>query len=113
MVQHIFKDKNLRLVFSASAVILVITAIVGYFKFGSVVEKIIVHFDIFKGIDVLGNKADVLAIVIYGFIVSAINFFLADFIYERERFLSYIFLFATLFLSLLVLAVVSVMISKN
>ena len=113
MVAHIFKDKNLRLIFSAATVVLIITAVVGYFKFGSMTEKIIVHFDIFKGIDILGNKADVRAIIIYGFIVSVINFFLADFLYERERFLSYIFSSATLFLSLLILTVISVIISKN
>jgi len=113
MVDHIFKDKNLRLIFSASAVILTITAVVGYFKFGSMAEKIIIHFDVFKGIDVLGDKTDVRAIIIYGFIVSAINFFLADFLYERERFLSYIFSFVTLFLSFLILTVISVIISKN
>jgi len=113
MVAHIFKDKNLRLIFSAATIVLIITAVVGYFKFGAETEKIIIHFDIFRGVDILGNKIDVLAIIIYGFIVSAINFFLADFLYERERFLSYVFSFTTLFLSFLILVVISIIISKN
>ena len=113
MVAHIFKDKHLRLVFGASAAILLLTAIVGFVKFGLTSEKIIVHFDIFKGIDFIGEKSDVRAIIIYGILMSALNLFLADFLYERERFLSYIFSFVTLFLSALVLTVISIIISKN
>ena len=113
MVAHIFKDKHLRLVFGASAAILLLTAIIGFVKFGMSSEKIIVHFDVFKGIDFLGEKSDVRAIIIYGILMAVLNFFLADFLYERERFLSYIFAFVTLFLSGLVLTAISIIISKN
>jgi len=42
-----------------------------------------------------------------------INAFLADFLYNRERFLSYIFGFAGLGLMILILIAVSVIISVN
>ncbi len=110
---NIIKDKYLRVVVALSLLILFITALIFYLKIGSATTPLIIHFDIYKGIDFLGNKTKVFGILLLTLIILLINFFLADFLYNRERFLSYIFTFVSLGLAILILITINVIISVN
>ena len=109
----IVKDKYLRAVFGISFAILIFIFLLALLKLGGVTAPLIIHFDAYKGIDFLGGKMEVFGILISVFSMLLINAFLADFLYNRERFLSYIFGFAGLGLMILILIVVSVIISVN
>jgi hypothetical protein len=47
------------------------------------------------------------------FFLLLMNFFLGYFLYNRHRFLSYIFVFVSLWVSVLILMAISVIISAN
>lgn len=113
MFLNILKDKYLRFIGALSLLILFLTGLIFYFKFGQTTTPLIIHFEIGKGIDFLGGQSKVFGILFSSLIMILINFFLADFLYFRERFLSYIFGFASLTIAILILIVISVIISIN
>ncbi len=109
----IIRDKYLRVVFALSFLILLLASLISYLKFSPMTSSLIVHFDAYKGIDFLGNKIDVFGILLSALVMVLINLFLAEFLYNRERFLSYIFGFVSFGLILLILIAISVIISAN
>lgn len=112
-MRSIIHDKYLRVVFGLSFLILFFAFIFGYVKFGSVSAPLIIHFDVYKGIDLVGSRASVIEILVAAGVMILINLFLADFLYSRERFLSYIFGFGSLLLVILILIATGVIISVN
>jgi hypothetical protein len=115
-VENIVKDKYLRAVFGLGLLILLIAFFFIYVEFDVPAESpagLIIHFDAYKGIDFIGGKLDVFGILITALAIILINLFLADFLYHRERFLSYIFGFGSLGLSILILIAIGVIISVN
>ncbi len=112
-MKHIIKDKYLRAVFGLSFFVLLLISCVAYIKLGENTAPLIIHFDIYKGIDFLGGRTEVFGILVSAFAMLLINFFLASVFYNRERFLSYIFGFTSLGLAVLILIAVSVIISVN
>jgi hypothetical protein len=76
-------------------------------------KPLILHFDSYRGIDFLGSRTQVFKIIWSVFFVLLINLFLGWFLYDKHRFLSYIFVFASLWVSVLILIAVSVIISAN
>ncbi len=113
MFNKILKDKYLRAVFGIVFFIFLLAVILCFVKFLTRTESVIVHFDIYKGIDVVGNKAEVFGILAVALVMLVINLFLANFTYDRERFLSYILSFGSLILSILFLIAVAVISSVN
>jgi hypothetical protein len=109
----LIKDKYLRVVAAVSFLILFLTAVIFYLTFGSITAPLIIHFDAYKGIDFLGDRLDVFGILLSALIMISINLFLSNFLYNRERFLSYIFAFVSLLLSILILITVSAIINVN
>jgi len=112
-MRSIIYDKYLRVVFGLSFFILFFAFIFGYVKLGNVSAPLIIHFDAYKGIDLLGDRASVIEILISATVMVLLNLFLADFLYRRERFLSYIFGFASLGLAALILIAIGVIVSVN
>ncbi len=110
---NILKDKYLRAVFGLGLLILVVAFCFVYLKIIDVQTPLIIHFDAYKGIDFIGGKMDVFGILILALVIILINLFLADFLYQRERFLSYILGFGSLGLSVLILIAVAVIINVN
>ena len=110
---NVIKDKYLRVVAGLSVLLLVIAGIIFYLGVGSITTPLVVHFDPYKGIDFLGGRMQVFGIIVAALVIILINLFLADFLDSRERFLSYIFGFASLELTILILIVISVIISLN
>lgn len=113
VLSSIIKDKYLRMVGGLSLFILLLTLIILYVSLGSANGPLIIHVDPYRGIDFQGTITDVFGILISGAVIILINLFLADFLYSRERFLSYIFSFSNLGLSALILIIISVIISLN
>lgn len=110
---HILKDKYLRVIFVASFLILFFLALVSFIKLQDARPPLVIHFDIYKGIDFFGGKMEIFGIIISSFVILAINFFLADFLYYRQRFLSYLFSFGSLWIMVLILIAVGVIVSIN
>lgn len=73
----------------------------------------IIHFDAYKGIDFLSTRGEVFGILLVASTMLIVNLFLANFLYRRDIFLSYILTFVTLAIAILILIVVSVIISVN
>ena len=113
MFSNIIKDKYLRVVAALSLLILILATLIFYSSLGSTTTPLIIHFDAYKGIDFLAGRAEAFGILLSALVMILINFFLADFLYSRERFLSYIFGFVSLELSILILIAISVIISVN
>jgi len=101
------------MVFAVSFFIFLFAATFAFSKFFDISGPIIIHFDDFNGIDFVGGKAEVFGVLTVNFVMSMINFLLAEFIYQRERFMSYLISFATLVISILFLVVIAVIGSIN
>jgi formate hydrogenlyase subunit 3/multisubunit Na+/H+ antiporter MnhD subunit len=113
LLPNIIKDKYLRIVGALSLLLLFITAIIFYLTAGAESKSLIVHFEPSLGIDVRGGRGNIFSVLFSALVIILINLFLANFLYTRKRFLSYIFSFAGLWLAILILAAVGVIISVN
>ena len=113
MFSNIIKDKYLRVVAGLNLLILILATLIFYVRLGSVTTPLVIHFDAYKGIDFLAGRIEVFGILLSALVIILINLFLADFLYNRERFLSYIFAFISLELTVLILIVIGVIISVN
>jgi len=112
ILKNILKDKYLRVTVAISVFVLFLTAII--FSFAEPFnERLILHFDSYNGIDFLGGKWQVFGILFAALVILVINFYLSDFLYSRDRFISYLFVFSGLLLSILILMAVSVIIYIN
>ena len=109
----ILKDKYLISIFGLSFFTLLIAFLIAFFKIGGITNPIIIYFDAYRGVNILGDKIDIFGIFTSAFAAELINFFLSIFLYNRERFISYIFSFGSFALSILILIAVSVIISVN
>lgn len=110
---NVRKDKYLKVVAILSFFILAVAAVVFSTGIGSSDKPLILHFDAYQGIDFLGSQSQVFRIILTVFVILLVNFFLAGFLYRRDRFLSYIFAFVSLEISILILILISVIIAVN
>jgi len=109
----IIKDKYLRVIFAINAAILLVVFALIYSNFIGIKSPIIIHFDAYKGIDFLGTRIDIFGIFLSALVIFVINLFFANYLFYRERFLSYLFASTTLFLMILFLIAVAAIISVN
>jgi len=109
----ILKDKYLRTIFCLSSAILFVVVLLVCLKFWGIKKPIIVHFDAYKGIDFLGSRLDIFVIFASALIIFVINLFLTEYLFYRERFLSYLFASVNLFFVILVLIAAAAIISVN
>lgn len=112
-MKKILRDKYLRVVFGISFLIFLIAGLFAAVKFIGAGGPLIIHYDVFRGIDFVGGKMEIFGILFSVLVMMAANFFLAEFIYERERFMSYLFAYATLALSILFAAIIIVISGAN
>ncbi len=113
VLSNIIKDKYIRVLGGLSLLILILTGIIFYLGLGSITAPLVIHFDTYRGIDFLGSPLQAFGIIISAFVIILINLLLANFLYSRERFLSYIFTFVSFDLAILILIAISVIISVN
>lgn len=111
-LRNILKDKYLRAIGGLSVFILVLTAVI-FAASGPFESALILHFNSYDGIDLLGGVWQVFGVLAAALAILAINFYLSNFLYSRDRFLSYLFIFSGLLLSILILTAVSVIIYVN
>ncbi|MFA5084519.1 MAG: hypothetical protein WC475_04055 [Candidatus Paceibacterota bacterium] len=109
----IFRNKNFIVIFGLSLGFLVLAAGVAFVRLAEIKTPLIIHFDAFKGIDFLGDRFDVSSILIVALVIVLINFFLAEFIFDRQRFLSFVFAYVSLAMSALTFIATVVIISIN
>lgn len=109
----LLKDKYLISIFGLSFFVLLISFLTAFFKIGGITSPLIIHFDTYNGVNILGDKIDIFGVFASAFAAALINFLLSNFFYYRERFISYIFSFGSFGLSILILIAVSVIISVN
>lgn len=109
----ILKDKLIAIPFAMALVVLVVAFSYVYVNFADFQGLLIVHFDSYRGADFLGDPGDVFGILGVALAVLAINGFIADELYWRERFLSHVIAYGSAFFSLLILIAVLVIISVN
>lgn len=112
--RNIFRDKQLRVVFGLSFLILLFGFVLVFLKLGGVNGGLVIHFDAYKRmIDFTGGWLEIFGMLISVSAAVLVNAFLSDFIYSRERFLSHLLGFVSLALAALILIVISVIISVN
>ena len=109
----ILRDKYLITIFGLSFFTLLIAFLIVFSKISEITNLLIIHFDAYRGINIFGDKIDIFGVFASAFAAEAINFFLSSFLYNRERFISYVLSFGSFALSILILIAVSVIISVN
>lgn len=110
---NIIKDKYLRAAGALSVLVVFFAGLIFYLKLGQTAMPLIIHFEADRNIDFLGGRMEVFGMLLSVSAMILINFFLANFLYRRERFLSYIFSFAGLIIAVLILIIISVIILVN
>ncbi|MEK7089603.1 MAG: hypothetical protein AAB920_02175 [Patescibacteria group bacterium] len=105
--------KALSVLIIISLVFTIFSFILLSLNYGRLAESIVLHFDSFHGVDMFGSRASIWWIWFLGFAMLGVNLGLAYEYYNRERFLSYLFLGANALISLFVLVIIGVIISIN
>jgi hypothetical protein len=109
----IVRDRHFSITAGLGFLILFLAAALFYVGIEPTGKPLILHFDSYRGIDFLGSRWQVFKIIWSAFFILLINFLLGWFLYDKHRFLSYIFVFASLWISVLILIAVNVIISAN
>lgn len=107
------RHKTISAFIIVSVVLLFASFLLISISYGRLAQSIVLHFDIFHGVDLFGARASVWWIWFLGLAIFLVNNGLAYEFYHRERFLSYLFLGANMLTSLFVLVVLGVIISIN
>ncbi|MEK7089745.1 MAG: hypothetical protein AAB920_02925 [Patescibacteria group bacterium] len=82
-------------------------------KLNNLSYPVILHFDAFRGVDFIGDMTDFRGIWASGLFITIINAWLGETLFQRERFLSYLFLSANVLIALLILIITGVVIGAN
>ena len=108
------KNKIVVTLFGLSIALLFISALVGSIGLPGSQGPLVIRFDKFADkVNLIGGFRTVFGLGVVVSFMVLVNFLLAREIYERERFLSYIFAAATLIISLLFLIAVSGIVAMN
>lgn len=110
---NIIKDTYLRVVVAITFALHTIITTIVLVKFLPRRESIVLHFDTYRGIDFVGGRVDLVGMLLSGYVMIALNFLLADFLYARDRFFAYVLSFASLLLSILFAVAMMIVYSVN
>lgn len=109
----ILKQKILLIFLGLTLAIFVSSFALSFFKLNGLSYPIIFHFDPFRGVDFIGDMTDFWSIWAGGFVFAILNTWLAEVLFYRERFLSYLFVAANVLISILILIISGVIIGAN
>lgn len=109
----IFREKILLLFLILSLIFLLASAVFIFFNTDKMGSPLILHFDIYRGVDLMGEITDLWMILASGLLAILINSVLAEVFFYRKRILSYFLAGVNIFIGLLVLIAVAVIISVN
>lgn len=110
---NLIKDNYLRVVVGITIALHTIITVILLATFLPRRESIILHFDAYRGIDFVGGRLDLVGILLSGYVMLGLNFLLADFLYSRDRFFSYVLSFASLLLAILFAVAMTIVYSVN
>lgn len=112
----IFKDRFFQVVFGIAIIINIINLIVIFWKFPppNNPEKLLpLHYNIYFGIDFVGEWRTIFIIPAVGFFFTVINFILADIIYVRDKVIGYFLAGESIVVQVLMLLATYAVISIN
>jgi len=130
---------SLRVIYGLALALLVIALVISFIFLSHTNQALVIHFDKYNGINLWGDRADAIEVIIFGFILNALNIGLAFRFHRRQVFsvlpdaeknepqpadsgktiinnrklLPYLFGFFNIFISVLILIAVGVIISVN
>ncbi len=99
--------------FVLSLFFLIVSFSLYYVHLAGIKTTIIVHFLGKQGVDVLGSPQDVLEMLIFGSVITALNIALAAILWQRNRALSRIIGIITILITLLILTAIYGIITVN
>jgi hypothetical protein len=109
----ILKQRVILMLMGLTGALFGASLVLALFRLNGLSYPVILHFDPFRGVDFLGNIADFWLVWIGGIILVALNTWLAENIFERERFISYFFISVNVLISLFILIITGVVIGAN
>ncbi|OHB22602.1 MAG: hypothetical protein A2939_04290 [Parcubacteria group bacterium RIFCSPLOWO2_01_FULL_48_18] len=109
----IVKNRNLLVIFSIAFVLWCIAAGLAFFNFSSIASPLIIHFDVYRGLDFLGSRGHIFNIIIIAFVLLVTDCLLASVLLETEKILSYYIGFFSMFINAVVLMVILVLMNFN
>lgn len=110
---RIFKEKVLLVFMVLSLILMIFSLGLVYFNINKLGSPLILHFDEFRGVDFFGEGKNLWGIWLTGFVAIAINTFLANTFFYRERALTYLLIGSSFLLSILTLVILATIISVN
>ncbi len=110
---NIFRQKILLVLMGLTGALFGASLILALFRLNGLSYPIILHFDPFRGVDFLGNMTDFWSIWAGGLVFVILNTWLSETLFERERFLSYLFIAANVLIALLMLIITGVVAGAN
>lgn len=110
---NILKHKKFGAVFVFSFWVLLSATLLAYVFLAEIKAPLIIHFDEFRGLDFFGNRTNIAKILAIAFFLLTLNLILSEFIFNRQRFLSYSLAFTNIVLSLLIFITILAIINVN
>lgn len=106
------KDPHMIIPWTSAGVGIVWMVCIAFFKFFSIKEKIIIHANARKEIDVIGSRKDIFFIILAYGVLWGMNMILAHTLYKRQRFMSYCLGYGTAwmcFVGLIIITTIAIM----
>ncbi|OGM90705.1 hypothetical protein A3A20_02485 [Candidatus Wolfebacteria bacterium RIFCSPLOWO2_01_FULL_45_19] len=109
-----FKDPYFISGFIISAIVVAISGVLLWNFFSNWDASVVVlSWDVYSGVRIFGDTGNVLGIFGIAVFVIFLNFGLATYLYNRERFLAYLFSFASIVFSILILIAAGALVFFN
>ena len=105
--------KRIHIIFGISLLVLLVALAVAYVKLADQTALLIIHFDKYQGIDMLGSKGDIFSCLLIGVGIVAVNGLLAYVLYRRDRFLANLLGYVSVAISVLLFLSTLAIISNN
>ena len=112
-IPSLFSKKSLLILTGLSGGAIVGSFLLALLNFGKLSYPLVLHFDNFNGVDVIGDTADFWGIWLGGIAYITLNFLLGEAMFKKERILSYVFLSINLLLALILFVITATIISVN
>ena len=98
-IKKFLRDKYVFASIIASIVFMSLGYAFAYVNLFPLEKNIVLHINITNSIDLFANYGDIISILVGFFVVFVVNIFLACLLYTKDKSLSYIILFSTIWIS--------------
>lgn len=110
---NIFKNKFLVIILSLIGVVIILSAVLTASNINKLSTPLILHFDDNKNVDLFGKLTDLWQMIIMAVIMIIANTILAELLFYREKFLSYLLSITSLMVAIINLIAIGVILSFN